>query len=167
NFLILDEPSNDLDIDTLNVLEEFLQNYTGILILVSHDRYLIDKLSDQLFIFEDTGNLKIYNGNYADYKLEEEQTSRTEKERERSKQIEKSYPTVQTEKKKLSYKEQLEYESLENEITEIENTIIKKTETLNIISDHQKITAIALDIKKLQIKLDTKSERWLELSEFM
>jgi len=167
NFLILDEPSNDLDIDTLNVLEEFLQNYTGILILVSHDRYLIDKLSDQLFIFEDTGNLKIYNGNYADYKLEEEQTSRTEKEREKSKQIEKSYPTVQTEKKKLSYKEQLEYESLENEITEIENTIIKKTETLNIISDHQEITAIALDIEKLQIKLDTKSERWLELSEFM
>lgn len=167
NFLILDEPSNDLDIDTLNVLEEFLQNYTGILILVSHDRYLIDKLSDQLFIFEDTGNLKIYNGNYADYKLEEEQISRTEKERERSKQIEKSYPTVQTEKKKLSYKEQLEYESLENEITEIENTIIKKTEKLNIISDHQEITAIALDIEKLQIKLDTKSERWLELSEFM
>lgn len=167
NFLILDEPSNDLDIDTLNVLEEFLQNYTGILILVSHDRYLIDKLSDQLFIFEDTGNLKIYNGNYADYKLEEEQTSRTEKEREKSKQIEKSYPTIQTEKKKLSYKEQLEYESLENEITEIENTIIKKTETLNIISDHQEITAIALDIEKLQIKLDTKSERWLELSEFM
>src|SRR5690606_1448131 len=142
--LILVEPSNDLDIDTLDVLEEFLHKYTGILMLVSHDRYLIDTLSDQVCICEDKCKLTIYNGNYAEYKLEEEQTSRKEKERERSKQIEKSYPTVQTEKKKLSCKEQLEYESLENEITEIENTIIKKTETLNIISDHQEITAIAL-----------------------
>lgn len=167
NFLILDEPSNDLDIDTLNILEEFLQHYTGILLLVSHDRYLIDRLANQLFIFEDDGNLKIYNGNYADYKLEEEQMSRLEKEREKHKQIEKPSSPLKTEKKKLSYKEQLEYESLENEIAELEKTIIEKTETLHIISDHREITAIASDIEKLQGELDIKSERWLQLAEFI
>ena len=70
NFLILDEPTNDLDIDTLNVLEEFLTNYSGVLMLVSHDRYLLDKLTDQLFIMEGNGHVKIYNGNYSSYRYE-------------------------------------------------------------------------------------------------
>jgi ATP-binding cassette subfamily F protein uup len=72
NFLILDEPTNDLDIDTLNVLEEFLENYPGVLILVSHDRYLVDKLTDQLFILEGNSNIKIFNGNYSSYREEQE-----------------------------------------------------------------------------------------------
>ena len=164
NFLILDEPSNDLDIDTLNVLEEFLENYGGVLVLVSHDRYLIDKLTEQLFIFENSGNLKIYNGNYADYKIEQEQILRDKKEKVKSIPAEKIISS-KTEKKRLSYKEQLEYESLEKEITEIENIIIQKTELLNTITSHQEITEIALDIEKLQNELDNKSERWLELAE--
>lgn len=167
NFLILDEPSNDLDIDTLNVLEDFLEKYAGVLLLVSHDRYLIDKLTEQLFIFEDEGNLIIYNGNYADYKLEQEQIARKEKDRIKNIQLEKPLPVPRTEKKKLSYKEQLEYESLEKGITEIENTIKQKTEILNTISDHQEIMSIALDIEKLQRDLDNKSERWLELAEYL
>lgn len=73
NYLILDEPTNDLDIDTLNVLEDFLLNFPGILILVSHDRYLIDRLTDQLFIFEGDGNVYIYSGNYTEYRLEQEE----------------------------------------------------------------------------------------------
>ncbi len=165
NFLILDEPSNDLDIDTLNVLEEFLENYGGVLVLVSHDRYLIDKLTEQLFIFENSGNLKIYNGNYADYKIEQEQILRDKKEKVKSIPAEKIISSSKTEKKRLSYKEQLEYESLEKEITEIENIIIQKTELLNTITSHQEITEIALDIEKLQNELDNKSERWLELAE--
>ncbi|RZF60326.1 ABC-F family ATP-binding cassette domain-containing protein [Sphingobacterium corticibacterium] len=165
NFLILDEPSNDLDIDTLNVLEEFLENYGGVLVLVSHDRYLIDKLTEQLFIFENSGNLKIYNGNYADYKIEQEQILRDKKEKVKSIPAEKIISSSKTEKKRLSYKEQLEYESLEKEITEIENIIIQKTELLNSITSHQDITEIALDIEKLQNELDNKSERWLELAE--
>ena len=167
NFLILDEPSNDLDIDTLNVLEDFLEKYAGVLLLVSHDRYLIDKLTEQLFIFEDEGNLIIYNGNYADYKLEQEQIARKEKDRIKNIQLEKPLPVPRTEKKKLSYKEQLEYESLEKGITEIENTIKQKTEILNTISDHQEIMSIALDIEKLQRDLDNKLERWLELAEYL
>ncbi|MBD1421109.1 ABC-F family ATP-binding cassette domain-containing protein [Sphingobacterium chuzhouense] len=167
NFLILDEPSNDLDIDTLNVLEDFLEKYAGVLLLVSHDRYLIDKLTEQLFIFEDEGNLIIYNGNYADYKLEQEQIARKEKDKIKNIQLEKPLLVPRTEKKKLSYKEQLEYESLEKGITEIENTIKQKTEILNTISDHQEIMSIALDIEKLQRDLDNKSERWLELAEYL
>jgi ATP-binding cassette subfamily F protein uup len=72
NFLILDEPTNDLDIDTLNVLEEFLTNYSGVLMIVSHDRYLLDKLTEQLFIVEEKGHVRIYNGNYSSYRLEQE-----------------------------------------------------------------------------------------------
>lgn len=165
NFLILDEPSNDLDIDTLNVLEDFLENYTGVLMLVSHDRYLIDKLTEQLFIFEDGGNLRIYNGNYADYKLEKEEAIREEKSKPVS--TEKIKPVQPTEKKKLSYKEMREYETLENEISEIENNITQQTEKLNQISDHQQISDIALEIERLQSELDVKSERWLELAEYV
>jgi len=165
NFLILDEPSNDLDIDTLNVLEDFLENYTGVLMLVSHDRYLIDKLTEQLFIFEDGGNLRIYNGNYADYKLEKEEAIREEKSKPVS--TEKIKPVQPTEKKKLSYKEMREYETLENEISEIENNITQQTEKLNQISDHQQISDIALEIERLQTELDVKSERWLELAEYV
>src|SRR5690606_31769223 len=72
NFLILDEPTNDLDIDTLNVLEEFLENYSGVLLLVSHDRYLVDKLTDQLFVLEGNGEVRIFNGNYTSYREEAE-----------------------------------------------------------------------------------------------
>ena len=71
NFLILDEPTNDLDIDTLNVLEEFLANYPGVLMLVSHDRYLLDRLTDQLFIMEGNGSVRLFNGNYSSYQLTE------------------------------------------------------------------------------------------------
>jgi len=167
NFLILDEPSNDLDIDTLNVLEEFLESYSGVLMLVSHDRYLIDKLTDQLFIFEGNGNIKIYNGNYADYKTEIESLAREEKEKNKP-VAQKSTPVKQTtEKKKLSYKEQREYESLETEIEKIERIISDKTDTINQQTDHGKITEIALEIQKLQEELDIKSERWLALAEYM
>lgn len=166
NVLILDEPSNDLDIDTLNVLEEFLENYPGVLVLVSHDRYLIDKLTEQLFIFESEGNIKIYNGNYADHKSEQDQAVREGKEKSIV-QSEKAPSSPKIEKKKLSYKEQLEYESLEKEIDKIETIVAQKTKLLNTASDHQEITAIAVEVEKLQKELDAKSERWLELAEYI
>lgn len=166
NFLILDEPSNDLDLDTLNVLEEFLENYPGILILVSHDRYLIDKLTEQLFIFQLGENIKIYNGNYADYKFEEELKIKEEKQEEK-KVILKPANKNKENKVKLSYKEQLEYESLELKIQELENTIKNKTNELNTLNDHLAITNIAIEIEQLQQTLDIKSERWLLLSEYL
>lgn len=168
NFLILDEPSNDLDIDTLNVLEDFLLSYSGVLILVSHDRYLIDKLTDQLFIFDGAGNVIIYNGNYADYKFEQEQKLREEKQLEK---ISKEQEKVSTEKvvvkKKLSYKEQREYEQLEVDIENLESEINVKTEELNTTTDHILLSELAQSIEKLQKELDLKSERWLELAELI
>jgi ATP-binding cassette subfamily F protein uup len=167
NFLILDEPSNDLDIDTLNVLEDFLDNYKGVLILVSHDRYLLDKLTDQLFIFEGKGSVQIYNGNYADFKLEQEEIQKLEKEKQKRITQEQVKPIVKEEKKKLSYKEQLEYNKLEEEIEKLETQVILKTEELNQVTDHLKLSSLAEEIQSIQKQIDDKSERWLYLADFM
>ncbi|WP_333576057.1 ABC-F family ATP-binding cassette domain-containing protein [Sphingobacterium sp.] len=167
NFLILDEPSNDLDIDTLNVLEDFLDNYKGVLILVSHDRYLLDKLTDQLFIFEGKGSVQIYNGNYADFKLEQEEIQKLEKEKQKRITQEQVKPIVKEENKKLSYKEQLEYNKLEEEIEKLETQVILKTEELNQVTDHLKLSSLAEEIQSIQKQIDDKSERWLYLADFM
>lgn len=167
NFLILDEPSNDLDIDTLNVLEDFLDNYRGVLILVSHDRYLLDKLTDQLFIFEGTGKIRIYNGNYADFKSEQEEIQKLEKEKQKKNTQDKTKPEVKEEKKKLSYKDQLEYNKLETEIENLELQVKAKTEELNQSTDHVKLSTLAEEIKIMQEQIDQKSERWLYLADFM
>jgi len=160
NFLILDEPSNDLDIDTLNVLEEFLENFPGVLVLVSHDRYLIDKLTEQLFIFPGDGNIVIYNGNYADYKLEQEAlVKKPEKKIEKAKSPEK--------KQKLNFKEQKEFEGLENEIAELEEKVNSLTEELSKTADHVELQKIAEEIEKTKTTLDEKTERWMELAEFI
>ncbi len=167
NFLILDEPSNDLDIDTLNVLEDFLDNYKGVLILVSHDRYRLDKLTDQLFIFEGKGIVQIYNGNYADFKLEQEEIQKLEKEKQKRITQEQVKPIVKEEKKKLSYKEQLEYNKLEEEIEKLETQVALKTEELNQVTDHLKLSSLAEEIQSIQKQIDDKSERWLYLADFM
>ena len=167
NFLILDEPSNDLDIDTLNVLEEFLDNYRGVLILVSHDRYLLDKLTDQLFIFEGTGKIRIYNGNYADFKIEQDELQKLEKEKQKKNIQETAKPQLKEEKKKLSYKEQLEYNKLETEIENLEIQLKAKSRELNQLTDHIKLLVVAEEIKALQEQIDKKSERWLHLADLM
>lgn len=167
NFLILDEPSNDLDIDTLNVLEDFLDNYRGVLILVSHDRYLLDKLTDQLFIFEGTGKIRIYNGNYADFKSEQDEIQKLEKEKQKKNSQDKAKPEVKEEKKKLSYKDQLEYNKLETEIENLELQVKAKTEELIQLTDHVKLSILAEEIKTMQEQIDQKSERWLYLADFM
>ena len=162
NFLILDEPSNDLDIDTLNVLEEFLDAFPGVLILVSHDRYLLDKLTDQLFIFTGSGDITIYNGNYADFKIEQEQLIKSLKETEpRSTTPEKS-----TSKKSLTYKEQIEFKDLEAEIESLELSIETHTHKLSETEDHLKLMELSNVIEELKNTLDKKTDRWLVLSEF-
>lgn len=160
NFLILDEPSNDLDIDTLNVLEEFLENYPGVLVLVSHDRYLIDKLTEQLFIFPGNGDIVIYNGNYADYKLEQEELNKKPE-----KKIEK--PKAEEKKQKLSFKEQKEFEGLETEIANLETKVSNLTEGLSKTTDHVELQKIAQEIDLIKTTLDEKTERWMELAEFI
>ena len=167
NFLILDEPSNNLDIDTLNVLEDFLANFPGILILVSHDRYLIDKLTDQLFIFDGFGSISIYNGNYADYKFEQEERIKEEKLQEKKTKLTASFTPVESPKKKLSFKELKEYENLEIEIAVLEEKIKDKTLELNNTTDHILLSSLSKEIENLQFQLDKTSERWLELAEYI
>ncbi|KIA91850.1 ABC transporter [Pedobacter kyungheensis] len=165
NFLILDEPTNDLDIDTLNVLEEFLENFPGILMLVSHDRYLLDKMSDQLFIMEGEGVVKIYNGNYSEYRLSLEQPKTKVETKKTPAPVVEQAPVKAT--KKLSFKEQKELEDSEKGMEEMENKIAALTQTLNSIdaSDYIKIQEVSAEIEKLQAKLDDYTMRWLELSE--
>ncbi|MFD1630107.1 ABC-F family ATP-binding cassette domain-containing protein [Pseudopedobacter beijingensis] len=164
NFLILDEPTNDLDIDTLNVLEEFLENFPGVLILVSHDRYLVDKLTDQLFIMEGNGEIKIFNGNYSSYRIEQEELKTKEKSIVKTEN--KPTPLPTKEKSKLSYKEKLEFDKLSADIETLEIEI-KKLETAlaNESSDIDKINQIIEQLEENKESLEEMSFRWLELSE--
>jgi len=163
NYLILDEPTNDLDIDTLNVLEDFLLNFPGILMLVSHDRYLIDRLTDQLFIFEGDGNVHIYSGNYTDYRLEQEEPKKPVKSGSKAEVINSEH-VVQ--KRKLSFKEEKELQSLETETKELEKQVEILTSELNSgITDHTQLSDIAIKIKNLKDDIDKKTMRWLELTD--
>ncbi|MDB5013896.1 MAG: transporter [Daejeonella sp.] len=164
NFLILDEPTNDLDIDTLNVLEDFLLNFSGVLMLVSHDRYLIDRLTEQLFIFEGDGVVRIYTGNYTDYRLEQEEEKAVLKEAPKP-QIQIQEPASSA-KKKLSFKEEQEMLNMEKSISDIENKIKTLTEELNTSNiDHKRLVEVSTEIQKLNETLELSSFRWLELSD--
>ena len=162
NFLILDEPTNDLDIDTLNVLEEFLENFPGILILVSHDRYLLDKMSDQLFIMEGHGHVKIFNGNYSEHRnaVEQEKEAAVKKEKK-----EENKPASST--TKLSFKEQQEFKNLESSLAENEKKVKNLTAKLNQVepSDYNQIQEISSEIEKINETIEKEMERWMELSE--
>ncbi|HEY5824195.1 MAG TPA: ATP-binding cassette domain-containing protein, partial [Cyclobacteriaceae bacterium] len=168
NFLILDEPTNDFDIDTLNVLEDFLEKFTGCLLLVSHDRYFMDHLVDQLIVFEGDGNLRLFNGNYTDYRdwLEEQEGQEVDVERGTVKPVE--VQTLPTEKKKLSFKEKQEYEKLQQEIEALEK---QKAEITNLLTsgstDHQQLQKWGAQIQSLNASVEEKTLRWLELSELV
>ncbi len=162
NFLILDEPTNDLDIDTLNVLEEFLMNYTGVLLLVSHDRYLLDKLVDQLFILDGSGSVTIYNGNYSSYRTDLEEEAKFGGKKPVAAPIAKPGPA----KSKLSFKEQKELSEIEQQIGEHESEISRLTDQLNSNGlVHDELAFTAKQIQSLTAVIDEKSLRWLELSE--
>ncbi|MFN4234604.1 MAG: ABC-F family ATP-binding cassette domain-containing protein [Bacteroidia bacterium] len=169
NFLILDEPTNDLDLLTLNTLEDFLLNFQGCLIIVSHDRYFMDKLVDQLFIFEGDGVIKGFTGNYSDYREieREQQKEAKEEKRENEKEINKdSTSTTNSIKTKLSYKEKFELEQIEKELPILEQ---QKEEINNQLNsgklEHQKIIELSEMLAKLSEEIDVKTMRWLELSE--
>lgn len=174
NFLILDEPTNDLDIDTLNVLEDFLLNFDGCLMLVSHDRYFMDKLVDHLFVFEGNGKIADHYGNYTDYR--ESIAYQPESPKEKAALTPASTNTTTTTanattapdkpKRKLSFKEQKELSDLE---TELENLEKKKAELNNLLNggstDHEALNRWATEIAEIDAKIDHKTMRWLELSE--
>ncbi len=171
NFLILDEPTNDLDILTLNKLEEFLAGYKGVLILVSHDRYFLDRLVDHFFIFEGNGNIKDFYGTYTEYHLKKEEKLKKEKillqqiKKTEKLSLTKNEPKV---KLKLSFKERREYEQLEGEIDKLEVRKKKQEESLNSgIPDYTELEKISLEISEIMSLLDKKTQRWMDLDEFV
>jgi ABC transport system ATP-binding/permease protein len=167
NFLILDEPTNDFDIDTLNVLEDFLEKFAGCLMLVSHDRYFMDHLVDQLFVFEGDGTLRLFNGNYTDYRDwadEQEALKSNPKPQPVSVTVETKVP----EKRKASFKEKQEFESLQSEINKLEAKRSELTAQINGGStDYAQLQQWAKEVETLTRQIDEKSLRWLELSEIM
>ena len=167
NFLILDEPTNDLDIVTLNILEDFLQDYEGCILMVTHDRYFMDKLVDHVFVFEGEGKIKDIHGNYTDYRNESVAYGQQSAVDKAYKQIEKkSNKSNQSEKKGLSFKEKKELETLEKEMESLEKQkteLIEKMNNGNLVHDElNKCSVLYNETLKL---IDRKSERWLELSE--
>jgi len=165
NFLVLDEPTNDLDLITLQALEEFLENYTGCLIIVTHDRYFMDKLVDQLFIFHGAGDIQVFPGNYTEYRLSEDKKE-FEKEIIENKLIEEIKTVSDKNKIKLTYKERLELENLNKDIEKLESEKTKLTELLqNASSNHEELMKSGIRLTTVVELLDQKGNRWLELSE--
>ena len=167
NFLLLDEPTNDFDIETMNVLEEFLLDFDGCVLIVSHDRFLLDKVADHIFVFEENGIVKDYYSSYSQYRLS--------KKKELNQQKKNSTPTnseANNKKpareiiKKRSYKEEHEYHSLEKEIAELEQKSINLIELLNSgESNGDLLTKWSLEYEQTQLLLDEKTNRWIALDE--
>jgi ATP-binding cassette subfamily F protein uup len=163
NVLFLDEPTNDLDTETLSVLEDYLDQFPGVVITVSHDRYFLDRVVDHLLVFEGEGNVSRFQGHYTDYlaqkKVELEQ-SKVERKEARIQETPKKEP-----RKKLSYKDQLEWNEIENTITEIEKKIeTVEEEIIAAGSDYGAIQERMKEKEQLEIDLEATIERWTELS---
>lgn len=166
NFMILDEPTNDFDIDTLNVLEEFLEKFGGCLLLVSHDRYFMDHLVDQLFVFEGDGKIMLFNGNYSDYREWLDEKEMMEKMPPKPKVVVESKPEVGT--RKASFKEKKEYEDIQTELDRLEQEKAKVSDEMNSGNlDHAKLLELGKRIEEISRMLDEKTARWMELDEIV
>jgi ATP-binding cassette subfamily F protein uup len=170
NFLILDEPTNDLDLITLSTLEQFLLDFPGCLIIVSHDRYFMDKLADELFILTGTGDVKIFVGSYTDYRELEKEQEKIESKTVVEKEIKAAEAKIaeSATKRKPSYKEKFEFETLEKDIEKLEKQKATLVEQINTEgTDSEELVRLSIEIGKITKSLDEKQLRWLELSELM
>ena len=168
NFLVLDEPTNDLDIQTLQVLEEYLQDFPGCVIIISHDRYFMDKIIDHLLVFEGQGRIKDFPGNYTQYRewasLQPQEKTSTASNSKEDNDPKKNYRNDT--KRKLSYKEKREFEQLEEEIIQLEEEQKALEDALSGSElSVEEITEKSKRLASLKNELDEKSFRWLELSE--
>lgn len=167
NFLILDEPTNDLDIYTLEILEQFLKDYKGCLVIVSHDRSFMVHIVDHIFVFEGDGKIRDYHSNYTQYLAEKTAKQRSESLQRRDEKP--KYERTRSDKPKATYKQQKEYETL---TTEIEALTAEKTQLEHLLSsgeetDVEKLTTASTKIGKIIAALDEKELRWLELDEII
>jgi len=169
NFLILDEPTNDLDLPTLSVLENFLSDYRGCILIVSHDRYFMDRLVDHLFVFEGNGEVRDFPGNYSNYRIEERAKEKNKDEPKKAAVTETPAAAPPTpEKKKFSFKDKREYDLLEKEIAAFEAeraTITEKMMDPNL--NYDQIQQISNRLTHITRLLEEKEMRWLELSEYI
>lgn len=167
NFLILDEPTNDLDLLTLQKLEDFLKAYKGCLLVVSHDRFFMDEVVDQLFVFQGDGKVKGYMGNYSQYKdylLEKEKQQR--QEQTARKVVEEPAVKTAREKKKRSFKEEREFAQLTADIAALEAEKDQIHQSMAEVSDYQKLQEMGKRLQEIKDLLDEKELRWLELDEW-
>src|SRR5690606_23722929 len=167
NFLILDEPTNDLDIMTLNTLEEFLDNFPGCLLIVSHDRYFMDRLVDHLFVFQGEGQIKDFPGNYSEFREWEKHQKSLDKGKASDRTVnpkEKENPTENT--NKANFKQKKEFEQIQLDIASLEED--KKKWILQInegTEDHGALLKWSTKIQEIDEQLNVLEQRWLELSE--
>ncbi|NKI26313.1 ABC-F family ATP-binding cassette domain-containing protein [Arenibacter sp. 6A1] len=169
NFLILDEPTNDLDIVTLNVLESFLLDFPGCLLVVSHDRYFMDKIVDHLFVFRGNAEVEDFPGNYSDFRAYEdstEQENRAAKDKPTENKNQKNTWKEENTGNKLTFQEQKEYKQLEKDIQKLET---KKTALQNKFLDPslsgEEISKLSIELTEISNTIDLKSERWFELAD--
>ena len=170
NFLVLDEPTNDLDIVTLQILEEYLQDFPGCVIVVSHDRYFMDKVVDHLLVFKGNGEIKDFPGNYTQYRewasLDDSADAKSAKESKDSRDDKSRRRDGAVQKRKLSFKEKRDMEQLEKDIAALEDEQKRIEEALcGGTTSVDEITAMSKRLPQLKEELDEKSMRWLELSE--
>ena len=167
NFLILDEPTNDLDILTLQKIEDFLKSYKGCLIVVSHDRFFLDQTVDQLFVFEGDGSVKGFMGNYSQYHewLEDKNKEQHKQQIAEKSDPRENRPRASERKKKRSFAEQKEYEQLSVDIQCLENEKLELASRLENLSDYVEIDKIGKRLNEINALLDEKEMRWLELDE--
>ncbi|GAB5409822.1 MAG: ABC-F family ATP-binding cassette domain-containing protein [Balneolaceae bacterium] len=166
NFLILDEPTNDLDLITLEKLESFLADFGGCLIIVSHDRYFMDNLVDHYFVFEGDGIIKDFNGTYQEYKDQTSAASNeTKKHSEKKKIKETKVTTSSSETKKLTFSEKKEYQKLEKEIETLEEQKKEIESEMNSEQDYESLQELSSNYASLKERIEEKEFRWLELAE--
>jgi ATP-binding cassette subfamily F protein uup len=170
NFLILDEPTNDLDILTLSVLEDFLADFPGCVMIVSHDRYFMDKLVDHLFVFEGDGVIRDFPGNYSQWREKQQELEKKEVKTEGTPAIAaegKPAQAVKDGKRKPSFKEKFEFEQLDTEIPKLEKEKAEITEKMATLADHAELQKLSVRFAEVEAQLDEKTLRWMELAELM
>jgi ATP-binding cassette subfamily F protein uup len=173
NFLILDEPTNDLDIFVMGVLEDYLRTFEGCLIVVSHDRYFMDKMVDHLFVFEGQGAIKDIIGNYTEYRKQTAADYKKEKMAAKDPEPVKEVKVTQiasapAEKRKLSFKEKHEFDQLEKDLEQLESEKEKFTAVLSSgEATNEELMLAGQELAKIVAQIDSKTERWLELAEFV
>ena len=166
NFLIFDEPTNDLDLPTLTVLESFLAQFQGCLIIVSHDRYFMDKIVDHLLVFEGEGKIKDFIGSFTEYRDQQTQSKNTKKS-EPAKPVEEKQTKNTNSKRKLSFKEQKELENIEKEMPVLKEKQDEILEKLNNETDYSVISELSQKLEETTSQLEAHEMRWLELQEIL